>query len=81
MQRKGDNVATKEDIEEITQITEEIKNDLQLSNENKLGFQSLKRSIVQYHERYIEWLNCLLSVEFEYVEQADMKAKLHRLLA
>lgn len=80
--KKGDNLATKEDIEEITQLTEEIKNDLQLSNENKLGFQPLRRNaVVEYYESYCEWLNCLLFVEFENVKVEEIKPKLEHLLS
>ncbi|WP_144282044.1 hypothetical protein [Chryseobacterium echinoideorum] len=62
-QEKGKNIATKEDIEEITQKVEKIKTDLNYSTQNKISLKSEeKKSLIEYYEKYYQFQNYLSDV-------------------
>ncbi|MDO5615971.1 MAG: hypothetical protein Q4G16_07265 [Cruoricaptor ignavus] len=62
-QEKGKNIATKEDIEEITQKVEKIKNDLTYSTQTKISLKSEeKKSLIEYYEKYYQFQNYLSDI-------------------
>jgi hypothetical protein len=66
MKAKGKNLATVEDIEKITKITGDIKNDLAVAKDRLVSFQTLKRkAIIDYFEILIRWCNHLQGLTIE----------------
>ncbi|MHA3045504.1 hypothetical protein JSO61_009295 [Riemerella anatipestifer] len=62
-QEKGKNIATKEDIEEITQKVEKIKNDLNYSTQTKISLKSEeKKTLIEYYEKYYQFQNYLYDI-------------------
>ena len=60
-QEKGKNLATKEDVEEITSKVEKIRHDLHLETESKLSLRIEERNaLVDYYTKYHYWLNTIL---------------------
>jgi len=61
-QEKGKNVATKEDVEEITSLVESVKSQLQFSLQAKLSFRAEEhQTLVDYFSRYSTWLSAITS--------------------
>lgn len=61
-QEKGKNVATKEDVEEITSLVESIKLQLQFSLQAKLSFRAEEhQALVDYFSKYSAWLSAITS--------------------
>lgn len=59
-QEKGKNVATKEDVEEITSLVESIKSQLQFSLQAKLSFRAEEhQALVDYFSKYSAWLSAI----------------------
>ena len=50
-QEKGKNVATKEDVEEITSLVESVKSELQFSLQAKLSLRAEEHPALDNHER------------------------------
>lgn len=79
---KGKNLATKEDVEEITEKVEKIKSefikdiefikaDLSYINQNKFSIKAAERdSLIETNNKYSEWLNYMINVSF-----ADINSK------
>lgn len=62
-QEKGKNLATKEDIGEITETVENIKNQLSFSTQSKLNLKTEERnSIVNCFEKYSYWQNTIVEI-------------------
>lgn len=73
---KGKNLATKEDIDEITERVEKIKSefvkdiehikaDLSYINQNKFSIKASERdALIEMNNKYSEWLNYLMNVSF-----------------
>lgn len=75
-QEKGKNLATKEDIEEITRKVENIKNELLYSTQTKLSLKSEERiSLVTCYEKYNYWLNTIVDAYFGGINEEN-KSKL-----
>ena len=65
LQEKGKNLATKEDIEEITRKVETIKGELQFSTQLKFSLKNEERNtIIHCYERFSFWLTVLLDFSF-----------------
>lgn len=63
---KGKNLATKEDIEEITRKVEAVKNDLQFSHQLKFSFKTEERnSLIECYEAYAVWYKTLVDFNIE----------------
>lgn len=61
-QEKGKNIATKEDIEEITEKVEKIKNDLNYVTQTKISLKSdEKKALIEYYEKYYNYKNYLFN--------------------
>lgn len=61
-QEKGKNLATKEDVEEITTKVELIKTDLQYSLQARLSLRAEEHNaLVDYYSNYGAWLNGILN--------------------
>jgi hypothetical protein len=61
-QEKGKNLATKEDIEEITEKVETVKSDVELLLQRKISFQSERYSaLIDCHRQYYVWVNVILN--------------------
>jgi hypothetical protein len=59
-QEKGKNVATKEDVEEITSLVESVKSQLQFSLQAKLSFRAEEhQTLVDYFSKYSAWLSAI----------------------
>lgn len=59
-QEKGKNVATKEDVEEITSLVESVKSQLQFSLQAKLSFRAEEhQALVDYFSKYSVWLSAI----------------------
>lgn len=80
-EEKGKNLATKEDIGDITKIVESVKFDLLkdtevlkaqllISNQTKFSFENVYRdALYDYNKKYSAWLNAITSFSFsEYNE-------------
>lgn len=62
---KGKNLATKEDIAEITKLVEGVKNQIHYSTQSKLSLKTEERNaLVNYYEKYNYWLNAILDTYF-----------------
>jgi hypothetical protein len=60
-QEKGKNLATKEDIEEITQKVEIVKSDINLLTHKKVSYSTEKyNSLMDYNNKYAAWLNFII---------------------
>lgn len=63
-QEKGKNIATKEDIQEITTKVEFIKNEFLYSTQSKISLKVEERnSLVNCYEKFSHWLNTILYVQ------------------
>ena len=59
-QEKGKNVATKEDVEEITSLVEAVKSQLQFSLQAKLSLRTEEhQTLVDYFSKYWAWLSAI----------------------
>jgi hypothetical protein len=59
-QEKGKNVATKEDVEEITSLVEAVKSQLQFSLQAKLSLRAEEHQVlVDYFSKYSAWLSAI----------------------
>jgi len=71
-QEKGKNLATKEDIGEITQTVEKIKNQISFSTQSKLSLKTEERnSVVACYEKYNYWLNSIVDVYFSDINEEN----------
>ena len=76
-EKGGENLATKEDIQVITRLAGDVKNDLSVMRESRLSYQELRRdSIVQYYTKLVEWQNYLTRVEFDHVNYKSESIKM-----
>lgn len=65
LQEKGKNIATKEDIEEITKKVEAVKTEFQILTHSRTTLNSEKRnSFLNYYDKYFLWLNTLLDTSY-----------------
>jgi len=59
-QEKGKNIATKEDVEEITSLVEAVKSQLQFSLQAKLSLRAEEhQALVDYFSKYSAWLSAI----------------------
>lgn len=59
-QEKGKNVATKEDVKEITSLVETVKSQLQFSLQAKLSLRAEEhQALVDYFSKYSAWLSAI----------------------
>ena len=59
-QKKGKNLATKEDVEEITSLVESVKSQLQFSLQAKLSLRAEEhQALVDYFSKYSAWLSAI----------------------
>lgn len=62
-QEKGKNVATKEDIEEITEKIEKVKSDVGILTHKKISLSTEKQNaLLDFNGKYTAWLNYILDV-------------------
>lgn len=63
IQEKGKNLATKEDIELITQKIEKVKSDIGILTHKKISLSSEKQSsLLDFISKYAAWLNYIMRV-------------------
>lgn len=61
-QEKGKNLATKEDVQEITELVESVKSQLEYSLQAKLSLRNLEReALVDYFSKYYVWQAAILN--------------------
>ena len=73
---KGKNLATKQDISQITKLVESVKHDFNIETEKlksklniKVGLIAEERNaIIDFNEKYYKWLNILIDSEFGYID-------------
>lgn len=59
--KKAENLATKQDIENITTLVEKVKNDFQFQTKSKLSLSRQERdSLIQFYLAYSKWLNFVI---------------------
>ncbi|MEO4005480.1 hypothetical protein [Flavobacterium sp. CAU 1735] len=75
-QEKGKNIATSEDIENLTEKVESVKSsfnekmeylksDLNFKNQNRISVKAYEReALLNINEKYAEWLNALMNLSF-----------------
>lgn len=64
-QEKGKNLATREDVEEITSLVESVKSQLQFSLQAKLSFRAeAHQALVDYFSKYSAWLAAISDCSF-----------------
>lgn len=74
-QEKGKNIATKEDIEEITLKVETIRNEMHFLTESKLSIRTEERNaLVDYYTRYRYWLQTILNASLVDVDEDNNDA-------
>lgn len=62
-QEKGKNLATKEDVEEITQLVEKIKNQIHYNTQSELSLRTEERNaLVNYYDSYNYWLRTVMNI-------------------
>lgn len=71
-QEKGKNIATKEDIEEITSKVETIRHEMHFLTESKLSIRMEERNaLVEYFTKYHYWLNTILEACPSDIDEKD----------
>lgn len=71
-QEKGKNLATKEDIEEITELVEKVKHQIHFSTESKLNLRVEERNaLVNYYEKYHYWLSRIMDAFFTFINEEN----------
>lgn len=71
-QEKGKNLATKEDVEEITELVETVKNQIHFTTQSKLNLKTEERNaLVNHYERYNYWLNTILDTYFSGINEKN----------
>ncbi|KAA6330129.1 hypothetical protein EZS27_021131 [termite gut metagenome] len=71
---KGKNLATLEDIKNITKIAEQIKANISLFSNLQLGIFSEERTaIIDSNNKYFQWLNLLLDSSLNNIDTYDNK--------
>lgn len=72
---KGKNLATKEDIKEITQKVEEIKTEFYYSAEFRLNFSNeIRTAVIKLYESLSNWRNVLVGVQLTEFYNRDVNA-------
>jgi gas vesicle protein len=64
LSKKGENLATKEDVKEITTLQEEVKHDFQMLGERMKAIESMRMAVIErrfhaHQEAYSLWLKLL----------------------
>ncbi len=63
-QEKGKNVATKEDIEEITEKIEKVKSEIGVLTHKKINLSTEKQNtLLDFNSKYTAWLNYILAAD------------------
>ena len=67
---KGKNLATKEDVEEITSLVESVKSELQFSLQAKLSFRAEEhQALIDYFSKYSAWLSDIMNCSFTGIDE------------
>lgn len=76
-EEKGKNLATKEDVKEITSLVESVKSQLQFSLQAKLSLRAEEhQALVDYFSKYSAWLSTITSFR---IADIDKESAAHRL--
>jgi len=76
-QEKGKNIATKEDVEEITSLVESVKSQLQFSLQAKLSLRAEgHQGLVDYFSKYSAWLSAITSVSVVGINKDTYESRL-----
>ena len=85
-QEKGKNLATKEDIEDITKKIEKVKSDIGILTHKKINLSTEKQnSLLEFKGKYAAWLNYILhttiagNVETSTIDVSKTQEKLSQL--
>ena len=71
---KGKNLATKEDIQDITSTVEKIKNDLHFSTQSKLAVATKEwDAIVDFYTKYMYWLNTIIETAISPIDKKNQE--------
>jgi hypothetical protein len=71
-QEKGKNLATKKDIQEITQKVESIKSDLEILTHKKISLADEKKKVLlNYNSAFNAWLDYVVSVPFSNIYKSE----------
>lgn len=71
-QEKGRNLATKEDVEEITKLVEKVKSRLQFSLQATLSLRAEEhQALIDYFSKYSAWLSAITDCSFAGIDSYD----------
>jgi hypothetical protein len=77
VQEKGKNLATKEDVKEITSLVESVKSQLQFSLQGRLSLRAEEhQSLVDYFAKYSAWLAAITSCNLSDVDKDNAGSRL-----
>jgi hypothetical protein len=72
VEKKGENLATKEDVQEITSLMESVKSRVEYSLQAKLSLRAEEHNaLVDYFAKYYAWLSALLNCTLPTVKYDD----------
>jgi hypothetical protein len=78
-QEKGKNIATKEDVEGITLMVENVKSEIQYQRDSKYSLKSEERkTIVDTYEKFHSWLATIEDTFFGGIRTAEQISELER---
>src|SRR2546423_12509755 len=76
-QEKGKNIATKEDVEEITSLVESVKSQLQFSLQAKLSLRAEEHQVViDYFAKYSAWLSAITNCSIANLDRDNAASRL-----
>ena len=78
---KGKNLATKEDVSEITHKIESVKNQIYFNTQNKLSIKVAERdAFIKLHEKYHLWFSTIFEISFSPSDNAEAYQSIHNRL-
>ena len=81
-QEKGKNIATKEDVEEITSLVESVKSQLQFSLQAKLSLRAEEHQVViDYFAKYSAWLSAITNCSIANLDRDNAASRLAEIRA
>ncbi len=79
--KKGENIATKEDIGLITKEIENIKNEISFKNQKKIDFFfERKKNLINFYDYYFIWVNGSLNVIDHIISHSNDEKVLRELI-
>ena len=81
-QEKGKNIATKEDVEEITSLVESVKSQLQFSLQAKLSLRAEEHQVlIDYFSKYSAWLSAITNCSIANLDKDSAASRMAEIRA